>query len=93
MKSDYLTNLLLEIKSDPSRGTLIPLGDTCKSVRILRYGRGDLIFYQDGDPALLFDSDAVYSKAVAKRSIKRWDNNDKVTEEELRDIIGRVVEM
>ncbi len=91
MGSDPLSNLILELKSDPTKGSRVPIGDTGEFARIVRHGRGDLIFYQEGDRALLFDRDAMYSPAVAKRSLKRWDNNDKVTDEERQAILERVI--
>jgi hypothetical protein len=75
-----------------TRGNLIPVGDSGNFARIHIHSRGEEVFYHEGDRALLFTTEALYDKAVAMRKIKRWDNNDKVTDEERAEIIQRIAE-
>jgi hypothetical protein len=82
-----------ELKQEPAKGTRISIGDTGRFARVRIPGRGEEIFYQEDDRALLFDIVAVYDKKIAMRTIKRWDSDEKVTEDELRQVIERVAEL
>ena len=66
-------------------------GEACK-VQIL--GRGEMAFYQQGDRALLLEVLAGHGVVFAK-SIRRWDDGKKVTDEEretILEVLARVMQ-
>jgi hypothetical protein len=82
-----------KLKNQPSRGLALPSATVASSPASIFPGRDELVFYQQGDRALLFDVTAAYDERFATRKIKRWDNHDEVTAEELRASIERVAEV
>lgn len=73
---------------DPSTGVRehTAAGEECR-VRIL--GRGEVAFYQQGDRALLMEVLAGYGVIFAY-SIRRWDDNKKITDDE-REVVIEVM--
>jgi hypothetical protein len=60
-----------------------------------RYGmliidRGELLFFQQNDDALLCDVSARYS-LINPASIKEWDNGHKITEEERAALLEKII--
>ena len=64
-----------------------PTGEECK-LQIL--GRGELAFYQQGDRALLLEVLAGRGVIFAD-SIRRWDDQEKVTAEEREVVIEMMI--
>jgi hypothetical protein len=75
-------------KTEPFPGSHVRVSDT-EEYRFYIIGRGEMAFYQQNDRALLFELNAGYG-VILKKSIRRWDNGDKVTEAERAVIIDRV---
>ena len=51
--------------------------------------RGDQLFHQDGDRALLIQMNP-YDYAIYTKSINNWDDGEKITDQEKELIISRV---
>ncbi len=83
---------IAKLKAQPDRGSRIPIGESGQFARLDLPSRDEIIFYQEGDRALLFETEALYDKALAMRKIKRWDNNDNVTDEERAAIVRRIAD-
>lgn len=82
---DYLRELK---QTEPFTGfrERTPAGETCK-IQIL--GRGELAFYQQGDRALLLEVLAGHGVVFAS-SIRRWDDQKKLSAEEREVVIEMV---
>lgn len=74
--------------AEPFPGTRFRVSDT-EEYRIYIIGRGETAYYQHNDRALLFELIAG-SGTLFKKSIKRWDNGDKVTDPERELILERM---
>ncbi|WP_224240703.1 hypothetical protein [Hyalangium gracile] len=75
-------------KTEPFGGLHVRVSDT-EEYRIKTLGRGEMGFYQQNDRALLFEQIAGYG-IIVKKSIRRWDTGEKVTEAEREVIVQRI---
>lgn len=75
-------------KTEPFRGTRVRVSDT-EEYKIMTLGRGETGFYQQNERALLFEFSAGYG-IILKKSIRRWDTGEKVTDAEREVIIQRI---
>lgn len=55
-------------------------------------GRGEELFFQIGDDALICDISARFS-VIDQMSIKRWDNGHKISDKERALILVKIVEL
>ena len=55
-------------------------------------GRGEELFFQKGDNAIICDISARFS-AIDSQSIKRWDNGKKISDEERAVLLAKIVEL
>lgn len=55
-------------------------------------GRGETLFFQQGDDALICDISARFA-VIDPKSIKQWDNGNKISDEERMIIVDRIIEM
>lgn len=78
---DYIQKLKTE---EPFRGLEVKVSDA-ETYRFQILGRGEMAFYQQNERALLFELNAGFG-VILKKSIKRWDNGQRVTDAE-RDVI------
>ncbi|PRQ02442.1 hypothetical protein ENSA5_22600 [Enhygromyxa salina] len=90
MVSKANREFIAELKAqDPFTGTLVPIGDTGDFAKVRFVMRGEWAFYQEGGRATLLEAFAGRG-VINRRSIKRWDNGKKITDEEREGIIERV---
>ena len=85
LQLDYLS----ELKSE-TKGVLGPRVEIneIENYKFRIVNRGDQLFHQEGDRALLIQMNP-YDYAIYTELIRKWDNDQKVTEEEKNLIIER----
>ncbi|GAA0538000.1 hypothetical protein LX66_2025 [Chitinophaga japonensis] len=57
---------------------------------MLIIARGELLFFQENDKGLLCEISARYS-LINPKTIKQWDNGDKISEEEKDQILAKII--
>ncbi|PRD54740.1 hypothetical protein [Sphingobacterium gobiense] len=55
-------------------------------------GRGEELFFQKGDDAFICDISARFS-VIDLKSISKWDNGKKISEEERASLLAKIVEL
>ncbi|HVI48245.1 MAG TPA: hypothetical protein VM802_25480 [Chitinophaga sp.] len=77
-----------ELKEDKATGAMIEDNKTGGyKIRVIE--RGERLFYQQGNRGLLCEIQ-IRNGAIFSESIKEWDNNEKVTQEEKNLILDRL---
>ncbi len=74
-------------RSESFEGFEARVGET-ETYRLQILGRGEMAFYQEGGRALLFEIDP--RGGILSRSIRRWDDGLKVTNEERAVVVDRM---
>ncbi|MEZ0539975.1 hypothetical protein [Fibrella arboris] len=85
--SEY--NLIQELKAQTNHGPMVEVNSVDK-YKIMIIGRGEQLFYQQEDRALLCDIQ-VRNDLIYQNSIAWWDNGNAVTESEKSIILERLI--
>lgn len=85
VQRDFIANIK---NTEPFRGLRVQVSDT-EVYKLLTLGRGEMGFYQQNDRALLFEFSAAHG-VILKKSIRRWDTGEKVTDAERDVIVQRI---
>ena len=59
---------------------------------LLILGRGESLFFQQGDKALICDISAIHSE-LDKSSIKIWDDGTKISSSQKQEIVSKIAEL
>lgn len=78
-----------EIK-DSLTGAFAFIDQDAATYKLKILGRGEELFFQKGDEALICDISARFP-LIDPASIKRWDNRRKITEDERIDILSTII--
>ncbi|MGN7824823.1 hypothetical protein HGH92_23120 [Chitinophaga varians] len=57
---------------------------------LLIIARGELLFFQENDKALICDVSARYA-LINPATIKKWDNGDKISDAEREEIVQKII--
>lgn len=79
-----------EIKSTITGAYEIKDNGGIYKIKIL--GRGEELFFQKGDDALICDISARFAM-IDPLSIKRWDNGSKISDEERTLILAKIIDL
>lgn len=85
-----IRNLIYELKADTAR--VHRFDDSGTSFGMLIIGRGEELFFQKGDRALLCEISARYA-LINIKTIKRWDDGTVITDVEKRELIPEIIKI